>query len=142
MSTPRMGDFRKISIFLDFESPYLHDYWSDFKNFTHKTYLRVEIRRFSIVSVRKNKTAIYFCRVLCRSISDFGKSTTYTTLYIIYIMVGSQVVQISSNNGQKVGKRVDPPTIFRPEYAGPYFLALQDRNGLKFLIFGKIFEIG
>ena len=85
---PRMGDFRKISIFLDFESPYLHDNWSDFKKFTHKTYLRVEIRWFSAVSVRKNKTTLYFCRVLCGSIWDFGKSTTYITLYIGSICMG------------------------------------------------------
>ena len=45
----------KIAIFLNFESFDLHDYWADFKKFAHKTYLRVEIRRFSMISVPKNK---------------------------------------------------------------------------------------
>ena len=43
----------KIAIFLNFESFDLHHYWADFKKFAHKTYLRVEIRRFSMVSVPK-----------------------------------------------------------------------------------------
>ena len=52
---PRLVISWKIAIFLNFESLDLNNYWSDFKKFTHKSYLRVEIRRFSMVSVLKNK---------------------------------------------------------------------------------------
>ena len=52
---PRLEISWKIMIFLNFESFDLNDYWSDFKKFTHKSYLRVEIRRFITDSMLKNK---------------------------------------------------------------------------------------
>ena len=57
---PNIDFSSKIMIFPNFESLYLHDYWSDIKKFTHKTYLQVEIRRFSIVLMHKNKNENIF----------------------------------------------------------------------------------
>ena len=71
---PPSIDFpRKIVIFPSFEGLYLHDYWSDFKKFTHKTYLHTERRRFNIVSQCKNENNILFESSLCREILDLSK---------------------------------------------------------------------
>ena len=68
---PNIDFSSKTMIFPNFESLYLHDYWSDFKKFTHKTYLHTERRRFSIVSQRKNKNKISFESSLHREILKF-----------------------------------------------------------------------
>ena len=86
---PNIDFSSKIMIFPNFESLYLHDYWSDFKKFTYKTYLHTERRRFSIVSQRKNKNKISFESSLHREIlkfqfSDLHHPIIYTKATCVY----------------------------------------------------------
>ena len=80
---PRIEILWKNTIFLDFESLDLRDYWSDFQKFTHKSYIHVEIRWFNMVSVHQNKNRKHFEHIQREAIWDFGKFPTCTTLIII-----------------------------------------------------------
>ena len=71
---PSEAQILKFHDFSIFKHRYLHDYWADFKNFTRRIYLRVEIRSFNKVLNWIGKFQYFSQRDEVWSIWDFSNT--------------------------------------------------------------------